>query len=68
MSKDELRRTLTAKDQAGANPVKLNVYSATPFHNAGDVEASGNRAPVVDPGLLNKRFKQQVRIRWCAPG
>lgn len=65
MSKDQLRRTLTAKD--GPQPVKLNVYSATPFHSP-DVEAGGygNAPPNVDPGLLNKRFKQQVRTRWCA--
>ena len=60
MSKDQLRRTLTANN--GPAPVKLNVYSAAPFSQT-DVEANGNAPPNVDPGLLNKRFKQQTRVR-----
>ena len=50
---------MTKDGKAGA-PANINVYSATPFHNI-DAEARAN----IDPGLLNKKFVQQTRIRWC---
>lgn len=50
-----------AKDgkSAAPAPVNVSVFSATPFHDY-DAEARSS----IDPGLLNKKFVQQTKIRW----